>query len=55
MISTLLELAGFACLVAAAFLVSTLVGLLAAGGSLLVLGYALDGVTVRFPRRRAST
>lgn len=42
MISDLVELAGFGCLVAAAFLVATPLGLLVLGLALLLIGTAVD-------------
>ena len=41
-LSTLLEIAGFACLSIAAFRWSTVAGLVAVGISLLLIGYATD-------------
>jgi len=40
--STLLELVGVAVIVVAAWLVSPLVGMVALGGALLVIGYLLE-------------
>lgn len=42
MISTLVELAGFGCLVAAAMLVSLILGLAVAGACLLLIGYLVS-------------
>jgi hypothetical protein len=61
--STMVELAGFACLAAAAFTVGLVVGLVVTGACLLLVGYATEGITIdlhapvaqmraRFMRRR---
>lgn len=53
MISTLLELAGFGCLVAAAWLWCPLVGLVAAGAVLVLVGFAVDGLNLSLrPNRK---
>jgi hypothetical protein len=50
MLSTLIQLAGFACLVVAAAIVSPELGIASAGVALLVIGHAADGVS--FTRKR---
>lgn len=50
MISTLIQLAGFACLVVAAAMVSPVLAIAVAGVSLIVIGHAADGV--KFSRKR---
>lgn len=51
MLSTVLELAGFACLAAAAFLIAGLVALLVVlGVEFLLLGLAFDSTLVARPR-----
>jgi phosphate/sulfate permease len=50
MLSTLIQLAGFGCIVATAALVSPILGLAVAGIVLLLIGHAVDA-----PRRKRKT
>jgi hypothetical protein len=56
-LGTVVQLAGFGCVVAAAFLITVPLGLIALGAVLIPAGHALDGTTVKLPawwrRRRA--
>ena len=51
MVSTLIQLAGFGCLVCAAWLVSPVVGIGVAGVVLLLIGHAADGLTIKRKRK----
>jgi len=48
--STVVELAGFACLAAAAFTAGAVAGLVVSGACLLLIGYATEDVTIDLQR-----
>jgi hypothetical protein len=56
-LGTVVQIVGFGCVIAAAFLIAVPLGLVALGGFLIPAGHALDGTTVKLPawwrRRRA--
>lgn len=50
--SSILQAIGLICLVVAGWCVNTILGIALLGGFLILVGYALEGVPIRFERRR---
>jgi hypothetical protein len=52
-VSSILQAVGLLCLVVAGWAFNTILGIALLGGFLILVGYALDGVPVRFGRSKA--
>lgn len=53
--STVVEVCGYACFVAAGWLIAPFLGLVVAGVVLLLFAHAIEGLRVRLPRPAVST